>query len=116
MSQALAKTTALVVATVLFSTLAAAQKQESPGDQKAIWTTSCQEEVERRIRASRPQAERIQALEDSMKEWQDSANKTGVSGGGQFVGGTGTNNRFVFQCFYSSEVHELTSSNWKLRG
>jgi hypothetical protein len=115
MSQALAKPTAIVVATVLFSTLAAAHKQEFPADPKAIWTTSCQEEIERRIRASRPQAERIQALEDSMKEWQESANKTGVSGGGQFVGGKGKANRFVFQCFYSSDVHDLTSSNWHIR-
>jgi hypothetical protein len=201
----------LILAAILFSTLSAAQKEESPADPTAVWTTSCQKEVERRVRADRPRAREIKLLHDSMmewqetdsetgvwgngqvlesgrsesfvfrcvynyregrltsvdynfqdpigestaprydanqgaswtaackhsihkkirevhpnaqsihidagnmKEWQESEQETGVSGGGQFVGGKGKNNKFIFRCVYSSASHALTSSNWQIR-
>lgn len=114
MSQALAKPTALVVAAVLFSTLAAAQKQESPADPKAIWTTSCQEKVERRIRTDRPRAEKIQALADSMKEWQESDSETGVWGNGQILE-SGRWESYVFRCVYNYREGRLTSVDYNFQ-
>lgn len=116
MTQTLVQNVALAmgVGTILFSTLSTAQRQESPADSTAVWTTSCQKEVERRLRADRPQAREIQLLQDSMMEWQETENETGVWGNGQVLE-SGRSESFVFRCVYNYREGRLTSVDYNFQ-
>ncbi len=84
-------------------------------DQGAAWTAACNNSIHQKIREAHPRAESVRIDAATMKEWQESEQETGVSGGGRFVGGRGNDNRFIFRCTYSSETHALTNSNWQIR-
>jgi hypothetical protein len=84
-------------------------------EQGAPWTAACKHSIHEKVREAHPRAESIRIDAATMKEWEESEQETGVSGGGQFVGGRGNDNRFIFRCTYSLEKHSLTTSNWQIR-
>ena len=114
MSHLFNRSVLLIFAAILFSTLSAAQKEESPADPAAVWTTSCQKEVERRIRNDRPRAQSIEALADSMKEWQESGSETGIWGNGQVIE-SGRRETYVFRCVYNYREGRLTSVDFNFQ-
>ena len=85
----------------------------SAADHGAPWTAACKQAIHEKIRAEHPKAESIQLDSGEMKQWEESADKTGVSGSGAIVGAAGKERRFIFRCNYDNNAHKLTSSNWQ---
>lgn len=84
-------------------------------DQGAPWTAACKQAIHEKVRQQHANAQSITIDSATMKQWQESDTETGVSGGGQYVGARGQDNRFIFRCLYNNDEHKLSSSNWQTR-
>lgn len=92
---------------------AGAQREDA--DPGAAWTAACKHTIHQKIRDQHPKAESVRIDAATMKQWEESERETGVSGGGDFVGAAGKENRFIFRCLYDNQSHQIKSSNWQMR-
>lgn len=84
-------------------------------DHGAPWTAACKHTIHQKVREQHPKAQSIRIDDATMKQWEESEQQIDVSGGGQFVGAAGKENRFIFRCSYDTRSHQITSSNWQTR-
>jgi len=91
-----------------------AAQSDYPADTKAISTTSCQRDVERAIRSSRPRVEKVEYTADSLRQRQESSSETSIWGNGRVSQGDGWE-PFVFRCVYNEQKGALTTVDYNFQ-